>query len=122
MILEVFVSILSVLVMKNSVLILGHSFIVRLRRFVHSAEHSKVNLNLNLSERVIYRGYTPFLMRSNKYSYQTKTRLRSYRVKTKQKMEVKEASASRDLRVVPEITFGFVENFITEGRRRKRNI
>ena len=32
-------------------------------------------------------------------------------------MEVKEASASRDLRVVPEITFGFVENFITEGSK-----
>ena len=39
--------------MKNTVLILGHSFIVRLRRFVHSAEHAKVNFDLNLSERVI---------------------------------------------------------------------
>lgn len=38
-------------------------------------------------------------------------------MKTKQKMEVKKASASRDLRVVPEITFGFVENFITEGSK-----
>ena len=38
--------------MKNTVLILGHSFIVRLRRFVHSAEHAKVHL-LNQSERVI---------------------------------------------------------------------
>ena len=44
--------------MKNTVLILGHSFIVRLRRFVHSAQHAKVNLDLNLSERVIYRGYS----------------------------------------------------------------
>ena len=32
-------------------------------------------------------------------------------------MEVKNASASRDLRVVKEITFGFVENFITEGSK-----
>ena len=46
------------LVMKNTVLILGHSCIVRLRRFVHSAEHAKVNLNLNFSVRVIFRGYT----------------------------------------------------------------
>ena len=44
------------LVMKNTVLILGHSFIVRLRRFVHSAEHAKVNLNLSV--RVLFRGYT----------------------------------------------------------------
>ena len=46
--------------MKNSVLILGQSFIhvVRLRKFVHGADHSKVDLNLNLSERVIYRGYS----------------------------------------------------------------
>ena len=44
--------------MKNSVLILGQSFIVRLRKFVHGADHSKVDLKLNLSERVIYRGYS----------------------------------------------------------------
>ena len=44
--------------MKNSVLILGQSFIVRLRKFVHGADHSKVDLNLNLSKRVIYRGYS----------------------------------------------------------------
>ena len=42
--------------MKNTLLILGHSFIVRLRMFVQNAQHAKVNLNLNLSERVIYRG------------------------------------------------------------------
>ena len=40
-------------VMKNTVLILGHSFIVRLSTFVRSAEHAKINLNLNLSEKVI---------------------------------------------------------------------
>ena len=40
--------------MKNSVLILGQSFIVRLRKFVHGADHSNVDLNLNLSERVIF--------------------------------------------------------------------
>ena len=38
-------------------------------------------------------------------------------MKTKQKMEVKKASASRDLRVLPEITFCFVENFITDGSK-----
>ena len=46
--------------MKNSVLILDleQSFIVRLRKFVHGADHSKVDLKLNLTERVIYRGYS----------------------------------------------------------------
>ena len=43
--------------MKNTDLILGHSFIVRLHRFVHSGEHALVNLNSNLSKVVIYRGY-----------------------------------------------------------------
>ena len=38
-------------------------------------------------------------------------------MKTKKKMDVNKASASRDLRVEPEIAFGFVENFITEGSK-----
>ena len=51
---------------------------------------------------------TPFLMRSYKYSDQTQNEA----LKTKVKMEEKKASASRDVSIVPDITFGFVEDFI----------
>jgi lysophospholipase L1-like esterase len=44
--------------MPKVVLILGHSFIARLRRFVSHSDHEKVNTSLNLSEQIIYRGYS----------------------------------------------------------------
>ena len=47
-------------------------------------------------------------MRSYKYSDQTQNEA----LKTKVKMEEKKAPASRDVSIVPDITFGFVEDFI----------
>ena len=50
-------------------------------------------------------------MRSYKYSDQTQNEA----LKTKVKMEEKKAPASRDVSIVPDITFWFVEDFIRKG-------
>ncbi|XP_062613008.1 uncharacterized protein LOC134274792 [Saccostrea cucullata] len=42
----------------DSVLILGHSFIVRLQRFMNRSEHLQANLGLNLREKAYYGGYS----------------------------------------------------------------